>query len=759
MSKHTIIGVIVLMSISLLGVVGLQLYWINDAIKVKQEQFDRSVNAALTKVVEKLETHEAVSVVAHQMASLNEQPTTIPLPDTEPVPVVEEVYEAPPQPPKEKSKPAKTGKNLSFPGKSKTTSGPSSGKKAEPAAEPIAFTDAVTIQNVAPADYIVLSPQGAVAYQYRLDNPTSSAKQLKEKNKSIAAAQSAYAQASGGSHKIIKGYPDTIHFKGSANRAYFSVDSILKVEKVQDFKRLVDSSAVLFRSQHNRPMGISVDTLRFLAAELDNLKHQKRLPVTIRPAAISSVDVRNDSIFIYHTDTAKEAEFRRHTVSRANSAGGATTIWGEARPIRAATPMRASTPLRVTAVLPKAKVAKPVQVTTEGRSAASAKPARLPNAKTDVSSIEKIEIKKDMLNDVVQKMVVEYAVKDEPLRERLNLHGLQTLLKAELQQQGICLDFGYWVVAGQTDTVAAQNLAAIRHRGLPSYKATLFPNDIFDKPDYLGLYFPESKAYALRSLWGMLLLSALFTMVIIATFGTTIHIIYKQKKLSEMKNDFINNMTHEFKTPIATISLATDSIANPKVYENPDKIQYYTRIIREENKRMNAQVENVLQIALLEKNEFKMNLQPIDVHALIVKAIEGIQLQVEQRLGQVNVQLDALQHELRSDEVHLYNVICNLLDNANKYSPASPDIQLVTKNVNGGILIAVEDKGIGMSKDTQQRVFEKFYRVPTGNLHNVKGFGLGLSYVKAIVQAHHGDIRLKSELGKGSRFEIFLPMS
>lgn len=383
---------------------------------------------------------------------------------------------------------------------------------------------------------------------------------------------------------------------------------------------------------------------------------------------------------------------------------------------------------------------------------------KLPGSKTNASSIEKAAVKKEKLNDVVQKMVVEYVVKDEPLQSRMNLHHLPVLLKTELQQQGIQLDFGYWVVSGQSDTVAARNVKELHNRTLPQYRASLFPNDIFEKPDYLGLYFPDSKTYALKSLFGMLALSALFTLVMIATFGTTIHIIYKQKKLSEMKNDFINNMTHEFKTPIATISLATDSITNPKVFENPDRVKYYTGIIRAENKRMNAQVENVLQIAQLEKNEFRMNLQPTDVHALIIKAIEGIQLQVEQRLGQVTVQLNALQHELRSDEVHLFNVVCNLLDNANKYSPATPEINLTTRNVTGGIVIAVEDKGIGMSKETQQRVFEKFYRVPTGNLHNVKGFGLGLSYVKAIVQAHRGDIRLKSELGKGSRFEIFLPI-
>src|SRR5690606_7503400 len=179
--------------------------------------------------------------------------------------------------------------------------------------------------------------------------------------------------------------------------------------------------------------------------------------------------------------------------------------------------------------------------------------------------------------------------------------------------------------------VAARYLPIEGEKNFATYKASLFPNDIFDKPDHLAVYFPDSQAYALKSLWSMLLLSGLFTLIMVATFGTTVHIIFRQKKLSDMKNDFINNMTHEFKTPIATISLAADAIANPKVYARPEKIQYYTGIIRQENKRMNAQVENVLQIARLEKNDYEMNLIRTDLHALVLKAVESIYLQVAER--------------------------------------------------------------------------------------------------------------------------------
>jgi signal transduction histidine kinase len=500
-------------------------------------------------------------------------------------------------------------------------------------------------------------------------------------------------------------------------------------------EHLPDCTITYFQQVNGRHFRISMDTLQYIALHLDSIWRHSKSDFNIRAEEIAAINVLRDSVLILKNPSASRKQAQRMAALKLPDR---VIIQHPSRaPQETQLPKEAS---------PRAHV--DVREKRQPEPAIPAKPA--------VPDPVKVEAKKEKLNDVVEKMVVEYVAKDVPLQERLNLANLKPMLQAELNHKGICLDFGYWVLSGQQDTVAAGHIVAASD-SFATYKANLFPNDIFDKPDYLAVYFPDSHTYALQSLWVMLLFSAVFTLVIVATFGTTIHIIFKQKKLSEMKNDFINNMTHEFKTPIATISLATDSIANPKVYANPDKIQYYTNIIRQENKRMNVQVENVLQIAQLEKNDFKMNLQLLDLHALIAKAVESIQLQVEERMGQITAQLNALEHELKLDEVHAYNVICNLLDNANKYSPGSPEIKLVTRNVDGGIILAVEDKGMGMTRDMQLRVFDKFYRVPTGNLHNVKGFGLGLSYVKAIVKAHHGSISLHSEPGKGSRFEIFLP--
>ncbi|MFM7728452.1 MAG: sensor histidine kinase, partial [Flavobacteriales bacterium] len=233
--------------------------------------------------------------------------------------------------------------------------------------------------------------------------------------------------------------------------------------------------------------------------------------------------------------------------------------------------------------------------------------------------------------------------------------------------------------------------------------------------------------------------------------------LLRQKKLADIKSDFINNMTHEFKTPIATISLAVDSLQNPKVNADPEKSSYFMQIIREENRRMNSQVERVLQMAQIDKGELKLKLQDVDLHRLIQHAIAQIRIQVDNRQGQIHTHLEATDPHLTGDPVHLSNLVFNLLDNANKYSLENPSITISTKSDDYGIFLSVSDKGIGMSKETQKRIFEPFYRVPTGNVHDIKGFGLGLSYVNAILTGHQGHIRVNSEPGKGSTFECFLP--
>ena len=371
---------------------------------------------------------------------------------------------------------------------------------------------------------------------------------------------------------------------------------------------------------------------------------------------------------------------------------------------------------------------------------------------------EKIKARLEKLNDVMEKMAIEFAGPENNIVNRLDSNRLDSLVKFELRNRGIELVPDYGVFNGSNNSFLITKSSIVPEELIKSrYRTLLFPNDIVSKPDYLILHFPGSMKYVLTSMWIMLLSSSLFTFIILFGFAYTIQVIYRQKKLSDIKSDFINNMTHEFKTPIATISLAVDSIKDPRVKTNPEKFDYFTRIIREENKRMNGQVENVLQMAMLEKGELSIKREDVNIHSIIENAVELISLQVENKQGTLKCNLNAEIPVVRADAMHLSSVIFNLLDNANKYSPEEPNITVETVNFKNGVIVRVADKGIGMTKETQKKIFEKFYRVPTGNLHDIKGFGLGLSYVKAIVEQHKGWIKVESEPGKGSIFEFFIP--
>ncbi len=277
--------------------------------------------------------------------------------------------------------------------------------------------------------------------------------------------------------------------------------------------------------------------------------------------------------------------------------------------------------------------------------------------------------------------------------------------------------------------------------------------------ELLVIVIPDFKSIVWKQMSWMIIGSVLFTILIFVAFFVTLKALLKQKKLSEIKSDFINNMTHEFKTPLATISLAVDALKNDKVFGNKEKMTYFTGIIKEENKRMNKQVETILQAALLDKQEVQLNLKKLHAHELINSALNNIHLQVEEKQGKLETNLAAAKDLVLADEVHFTNLISNLLDNAVKYSKDNLLIILTTQNTASHFKIKIEDNGIGMNKETVSRIFEKFYRAHTGNLHNVKGFGLGLSYVKTMVDAHHGSIKADSVPGKGTSFYLSFPLS
>ena len=298
-------------------------------------------------------------------------------------------------------------------------------------------------------------------------------------------------------------------------------------------------------------------------------------------------------------------------------------------------------------------------------------------------------------------------------------------------------------------------------------KPFIFPIFPGEGTDFEGLNIAEHLVIVVPNfstqVWGTLtwivLGSGVFTLIIFAAFFITVRTLINQKKISEIKSDFINNMTHEFKTPIATISLAVDAIRNQKVLTNPEKLQYFTSIIKDENTRMNKHVETILQAALLEKRELQLDLKTLSAHILIASVVDNFQLQLSAKSGTCQLDLDATEDSILADESHFSNAISNLVDNAIKYSEDNLKIIISSYNKNNKLIITIKDNGIGMSKETVKNIFEKFYRAHTGDVHNVKGFGLGMSYVKTIIDALKGTIKVESVLHKGTQFTLEIPLT
>lgn len=348
------------------------------------------------------------------------------------------------------------------------------------------------------------------------------------------------------------------------------------------------------------------------------------------------------------------------------------------------------------------------------------------------------------------------------LFERINPVFLDTLIQIQLTNRGIDLPYNYGVTERDTDLVRIRNTSdeeALKEIRESELSTNLFPMDLREKSYELSIHFPKQQNYLMKQALVPLTSSGILMLVIIGCFAYAVMVILRQKKLSEIKNDFINNMTHEFKTPIATVALATEALQDDDLKSNTGLVDRYVQVIKEENRRLELQVEKVLQIATLDKKDFRLKFEDLDLHDIIQKALTNINIMVEKREGQITSQLLASNAVLEADKVHLTNIVYNLLDNANKYSPEAPQIHIRTENISTGVILKITDQGIGISKEAAEKIFDKFYRVSTGNVHDVKGFGLGLSYVKSVIDMHQGNISVKSEPAKGSTFKIYLPFA
>jgi len=377
------------------------------------------------------------------------------------------------------------------------------------------------------------------------------------------------------------------------------------------------------------------------------------------------------------------------------------------------------------------------------------------NVSRDVAeTIVKANMKIGLVEVVMNQLLKEGT---QYILSRLDTAQVRKEIAAQLMNRGVVQDFDLAILDEHDAIIEIGPLKEPEDLRQMGIQAELFPSDLLGNENYMIINFPNKNSYLLQQVWLPLMSSFVFLIIIILCFVYAIKVIIRQKQLSEIKNDFINNMTHEFKTPIATVSLAVEALQDPELVNQGAFRSRYIGIIKDENNRLGGQVEKVLQAAALDKKEFKLKLETINVIDLIHDAQDHFELLVEKRGGSMKVQIDINDPYIEGDFFHLSNIINNLLDNANKYSRDAPLITIDARDTAKEILISVKDQGIGMTKETQKKIFDKFYRVPTGNIHDVKGFGLGLAYVKTMVEAHHGKINVESELEKGSNFTIHIP--
>ena len=343
------------------------------------------------------------------------------------------------------------------------------------------------------------------------------------------------------------------------------------------------------------------------------------------------------------------------------------------------------------------------------------------------------------------------------INEELQPFYLESMLQTEFLNREINYKFQYSIYNCFNDSIVYTKLVGNAKNTETENELEIPPSVKWDNDNhYFSVFFP-SLDFEIISQMRFWVISSIVLIAVLIFFAYVINIILHQKRLSEIKNDFINNMTHELKTPISTISLASDVLMQKGIEENPERLHNYARIIKDENQRLQNQVERVLQIARLEKDELEMTKQQFDLHELIDLAVPTIEMNFGEKELKIKTKLDASNAMIWGDEMHITNVIFNLLDNAGKYGGDIPEIIIETHSSEKGIFITVSDKGLGIAKDQQKDIFEKFYRISTGNVHDVKGFGLGLHYVKTIVDANNGKIKLNSKIGEGSQFELFFP--
>lgn len=384
----------------------------------------------------------------------------------------------------------------------------------------------------------------------------------------------------------------------------------------------------------------------------------------------------------------------------------------------------------------------------------SKKKAEIVSIRRKIDSV--IVRKKNNVDQIFyQLMTVEPA---KPIMQRIKPRILGDILHEELRDNGITAEYDWGIKTANSDTLSFANAVDKSELNSTEFKARLFPDDLFGVPSFLLVQFPFQKSYILRNLYLMLSFSAALIILIIFLFYRTISLLIRQKKISEIKNDLINNITHEFKTPISTISLASESLIEPKIIREPESVRKYAGVITEENNRLRKMVENLLNTAVIEKGNFQLNKERLNVHEIILELVDKFSVIINNNGGKINTDLAAENSFIRGDKIHVTGILSNLLDNSIKFSREKPEISICTKSESGNLIISFTDNGIGISKQDLDKIFDIFYRTQAGNIHDTRGYGIGLNYVRKMVEAHNGKISVASKPGKGTMFELIFPV-
>jgi two-component system phosphate regulon sensor histidine kinase PhoR len=381
---------------------------------------------------------------------------------------------------------------------------------------------------------------------------------------------------------------------------------------------------------------------------------------------------------------------------------------------------------------------------------------------TEIRKLSSVQIdsikvyKEKFVNEVVEELIL--IGETQKVEERIDERELNRNIKSNLMNNGISADYLFGVRSEGRDTILfMNNTDRINELNKSSYRARLFPEELFRSANYLLLSFPSRREYLLRSVSTVLVISALFIFSVIFLYYKTVKILIRQKKVAEIKNDLINNITHEFKTPISTISLAAEALHEPELNKDKVAVAKYSTIIEEENNRLRDMVNSLLNTALIENGQYSLEKSEIDIHCLIKNLVNRNKLRLETANAEIILELMADDHKVFADQDHITNVLSNIVDNALKYTGHNPLIKISSVNKGEGISISISDNGIGIDKHQQKKIFDTFYRIPTGNIQDVRGYGIGLSYVNKMVKAHGGKITVESKINKGTTFNLYLP--